>query len=51
MQKFSYDPLYLFINGNWLEAGQRDTAPVINPATGAALGRLPMAGAADLDLA
>lgn len=51
MQKFSYDPLYLFINGNWLEAGQRDTAPVINPATGAALGRLPMADAADLDLA
>ncbi|EOA05068.1 NAD-dependent aldehyde dehydrogenase [Herbaspirillum frisingense GSF30] len=51
MQKFSYDPLYLFINGNWLEAGQRDTAPVINPATGTALGRLPMAGAADLDLA
>ncbi|QNB07894.1 NAD-dependent succinate-semialdehyde dehydrogenase [Herbaspirillum frisingense] len=51
MQKFSYDPLYLFINGNWLEAGQRDTVPVINPATGAALGRLPMAGAADLDLA
>ncbi|UIN19573.1 NAD-dependent succinate-semialdehyde dehydrogenase [Herbaspirillum frisingense] len=51
MQKFSYDPLYLFINGNWLEAGQRDTVPVINPATGTALGRLPMAGAADLDLA
>jgi succinate-semialdehyde dehydrogenase/glutarate-semialdehyde dehydrogenase len=47
----SYDQLYLFIDGAWLAAASRDTAPVINPATGAALGRLPLATAADLDLA
>lgn len=47
----TYDQLYLFINGSWIEAAGRDTAPVINPATGAALGRLPLATRADLDLA
>ena len=47
----SYDQLYLFIDGAWLAAASRDTAPVINPATGAALGRLPLATAADLELA
>lgn len=47
----SYDQLYLFIDGAWLAAASRDTAPVINPATSAALGRLPLATAADLDLA
>lgn len=51
MPKYIYDPLYLFINGAWLEAGSRDTSAVINPADGAALGRLPLATAADLDLA
>ncbi|MBV7534977.1 NAD-dependent succinate-semialdehyde dehydrogenase [Duganella sp. sic0402] len=51
MPKYIYDPLYLFINGAWLEAGERDTAAVINPADGAILGRLPLASAADLDLA
>ncbi|WP_034296406.1 NAD-dependent succinate-semialdehyde dehydrogenase [Herbaspirillum sp. RV1423] len=51
MQKYKYDQLYLFINGVWLEAGNRDTSAVINPATGAALGRLPLATAADLDQA
>lgn len=48
MQKTDYDPLYLFINGTWFDAGARDTAAVINPATGAALGRLPLATAADV---
>jgi succinate-semialdehyde dehydrogenase/glutarate-semialdehyde dehydrogenase len=51
MQKYKYDQLYLFINGVWLEAGNRDTSAVINPATGAALGRLPLATATDLDQA
>lgn len=47
----TYDQLYLFINGSWIEAAGRDTAPVINPATGSTLGRLPLATRADLDLA
>jgi len=51
MTTYTYDQLYLFIGGNWIEAAGRDTAPVINPATGAALGRLPLATKADLDLA
>ena len=45
----SYDPLYLFIDGKWLEADGRDTASVINPATQRELGRVPLATAADLD--
>nr|WP_315249705.1 NAD-dependent succinate-semialdehyde dehydrogenase [uncultured Duganella sp.] len=51
MPKYIYDPLHLFIAGSWLEAGSRDTSAVINPADGATLGRLPLATAADLDLA
>lgn len=47
----TYDPLYLFIGGEWLPAGDRDTAPVINPADGSVLGRVPLATAADLDRA
>jgi succinate-semialdehyde dehydrogenase/glutarate-semialdehyde dehydrogenase len=46
-----YDPLYLFIDGEWLSAGQRDTSPVIDPATGVVLGRLPHASGKDIDLA
>ncbi|ULR29902.1 NAD-dependent succinate-semialdehyde dehydrogenase [Dickeya fangzhongdai] len=49
MKTTTYDPLYLFINGDWLEAGNRDTVSVINPATGDALGRLPLATTADLN--
>lgn len=45
----TYDPLYLFIDGEWVPADSRDTAPVINPANGAVLGRVPLATAADLD--
>lgn len=51
MQKYTYDPLHLFIDGAWLEAGSRDTSAVINPATGTTLGRLPLATPADLDAA
>ena len=38
-----YDPLYLFINGEWIAASERDTAPVINPASLQELGRVPEA--------
>ncbi|MGF6773536.1 succinate-semialdehyde dehydrogenase/glutarate-semialdehyde dehydrogenase [Paraburkholderia sp. GAS199] len=47
----SYDPLYLFIDGEWLHADGRDTASVVNPATRTELGRVPLATAADLDRA
>ncbi|NIE63405.1 NAD-dependent succinate-semialdehyde dehydrogenase [Burkholderia sp. Ax-1719] len=46
-----YDSLYLFINGEWIAASERDTARVVNPATLQELGRVPLATAADLDLA
>ncbi|ADU69842.1 NAD-dependent succinate-semialdehyde dehydrogenase [Pantoea sp. At-9b] len=51
MQNPTYDSLYLFINGKWLSADDRDTAAVVNPATGSVLGRLPLATEADLALA
>ncbi|WP_036627622.1 NAD-dependent succinate-semialdehyde dehydrogenase [Pantoea sp. AS-PWVM4] len=51
MQNPTYDSLYLFINGKWLNADDRDTAAVVNPATGNVLGRLPLATEADLALA
>lgn len=44
-----YDSLYLFINGEWITASERSTAPVVNPATLQELGRVPLATAADLD--
>lgn len=34
MHTITYDPLYLFINGNWLAAEDRDSAAVVNPANG-----------------
>lgn len=43
--------LRLFIDGGWIEAEARATTAVLNPATGAELGRLPMATEADLDAA
>lgn len=49
MQTQQYDPLYLFINGHWLSAENRDTSAVINPASGTILGRLPLATNADLN--
>ncbi|HBW42032.1 MAG TPA: NAD-dependent succinate-semialdehyde dehydrogenase [Leclercia adecarboxylata] len=51
MQTQQYDPLYLFINGQWLSAEDRDTSAVINPASGTTLGRLPLATNADLNQA
>ncbi|MBU9171729.1 NAD-dependent succinate-semialdehyde dehydrogenase [Burkholderia gladioli] len=46
-----YDPLFLFINGEWIAASERDTAPVVNPATLQELGRVPLATASDLEQA
>ncbi|MFM0328970.1 NAD-dependent succinate-semialdehyde dehydrogenase [Paraburkholderia strydomiana] len=43
-----YDPLYLFIDGEWIAASERDTAPVVNPASLQELGRVPLATGADL---
>jgi len=47
----SYPELALLIDGERLGASGRRTIPVINPATGATLGDLPLAGGADLDRA
>ncbi|MFM6852612.1 MAG: NAD-dependent succinate-semialdehyde dehydrogenase [Sphingopyxis sp.] len=43
--------LGLFLNGVWQHGEGRDTADVLNPATGDAMAALPMATPADLDLA
>lgn len=51
MQTQQYDSLYLFIDGQWLTADDRDTSAVINPASGKILGRLPLATEADLEQA
>ena len=45
----AYDPLYLFIGGQWLTAQDRATAAVVNPATGEEIGQVPLATAQDLD--
>jgi succinate-semialdehyde dehydrogenase/glutarate-semialdehyde dehydrogenase len=47
----SYPDLYLLVDGERLGAIGRRTQPVINPATGAQLGELPLAKPADLDRA
>jgi len=47
-----YDtPLRLLIDGEWIDRGHRDAHQVVNPASGAAIGALPLADAADLDRA
>jgi succinate-semialdehyde dehydrogenase/glutarate-semialdehyde dehydrogenase len=46
-----YADLKLYIGGEWVARGTRATRPVINPATGATLGELPIASTADLDRA
>jgi succinate-semialdehyde dehydrogenase / glutarate-semialdehyde dehydrogenase len=48
---FKYDDLYLFIAGEWIGAGNRNTSPVINPATGEVIGQVPHATTQDLDRA
>jgi succinate-semialdehyde dehydrogenase / glutarate-semialdehyde dehydrogenase len=46
-----YPELALFLNGEWVAGGGRDTHPVINPANGESLGELPHATDADVDQA
>ena len=46
----SYDAdLALFINGSWKIGEGRDMFPVVDPASGATIGEVPMASPADLD--
>ncbi|HVW51917.1 MAG TPA: NAD-dependent succinate-semialdehyde dehydrogenase [Trinickia sp.] len=45
----TYDALHVFIDGKWIAASERETAPVINPATQVEIGRVPLATEADLD--
>jgi succinate-semialdehyde dehydrogenase/glutarate-semialdehyde dehydrogenase len=47
----SYPDLYLLIDGERLGLAGRSSIPVIDPATGAGLGQLPLATAADLERA
>ena len=47
----TYTRLHLLIDGQKIEASQRDTIAVLNPATGAEIGWLPRATTADLDAA
>jgi len=49
--ELSYPDLHLLIDGERLGVAGRRSIPVINPATGAALGDLPLAGKADLERA
>ena len=37
----------LFIDGQWVDADDKRTKPVVNPATGAQLGTVPFAGAGE----
>ncbi|HHX82955.1 MAG TPA: aldehyde dehydrogenase family protein, partial [Pseudomonadaceae bacterium] len=46
-----YPELQLFIDGEWLSKGSRNSEEVYNPATGEVLGVLPHATTADLDRA
>jgi succinate-semialdehyde dehydrogenase/glutarate-semialdehyde dehydrogenase len=46
-----YPELQLFIDGEWISKGSRNSEPVLNPATGEVLGELPHATKEDLDRA
>jgi succinate-semialdehyde dehydrogenase/glutarate-semialdehyde dehydrogenase len=46
-----YPKLALLIDGAWVERTAAGSLPVVNPADGAVLGELPMAGAAELQAA
>ena len=46
-----YPKLAMYIDGEWIEAGDRRVHKVINPANGQVLGELPLANSADLDRA
>lgn len=49
MAETLYGTLHLFIDGRWIDRGDRDTSDVVNPATGDTLAALPHATPADLD--
>ena len=46
-----YPELAMYIDGEWVGVGERRVHQVLSPATGAVLGDLPLADAADLDRA
>ena len=46
-----YPELTMYIDGEWVGVGHRRVHKVLSPATGAVLGELPLADAADLDRA
>lgn len=46
-----YRDTQLFIGGRWCDAADGRTLAVVNPATGAEIGRVAHAGLADLDAA
>lgn len=46
-----YDDLHLYIDGTWIAAGGRHEEPVLDPATGRTIGRLPYATTEDLEKA
>lgn len=45
----AYPPLSLYIAGRFIGAGERESLPVLNPATDSILGQLPVATRSDLD--
>jgi succinate-semialdehyde dehydrogenase/glutarate-semialdehyde dehydrogenase len=47
----AYADIGLFIGGEWVPAGNRETSPVINPATEQTIGHVPHATTTDLDRA
>jgi succinate-semialdehyde dehydrogenase/glutarate-semialdehyde dehydrogenase len=47
----TYPALKLHIDGEWIALGKRRAQTVLNPATGGAIGELPLVDAADLDRA
>lgn len=44
-----YPKLSLYIDGNWIDGGNRVTSDVIDPAKGASIGKLPHAATSDVD--
>ena len=51
MTTAAYPHTQLLIDGQWCDAADARTLPVVNPATGAEIGRVAHAGIKDLDRA
>ena len=51
MTTLNYPHTQLLIDGQWCDAAGGRTLPVVNPASGAEIGRVAHAGIADLDRA